>query len=66
MSRHTVLEVKTLSSHGSYHGWPTVARLAGGEFLHVGWSSAHVIVFVLVSNTDHPDWAGLAGLSSLD
>lgn len=30
-----VQEVKTISAHQSYHGWPTVARLASGELLVV-------------------------------
>ncbi len=31
MPKAVVHEVKTISSHKSYHGWPTVARLQNGE-----------------------------------
>lgn len=34
-SRADVLEVKTISSHRSYHGWPTLGRLPSGELLVV-------------------------------
>lgn len=30
-----VHEVRTISTHNSYHGWPTVARLQNGELLVV-------------------------------
>lgn len=35
MATHKVHEVKTISRHASYHGWPTVARLDRGELLVV-------------------------------
>lgn len=35
MNRHTVREVRKISTHGSYHGWPTVARLQDGRLFVV-------------------------------
>ncbi len=35
MSKHRILEVKRVSRHNSYHGWPTVALLRDGQLLVV-------------------------------
>ena len=64
MSGYQVQEVKTISTHQSYHGWPTVARLASGELLVVvsAGRERHICPFGqvhLIRSTDNgATWTG--------
>ncbi len=64
MSGYRVHEVKTISTHRSYHGWPTVARLDTGELLVVvsAGREHHVCPFgqvhLLRSSDNGQSWTG--------
>ena len=64
MSECQVHEVKTISSHHSYHGWPTVARQADGELLVVvsAGREKHVCPFgqvhLIRSSDTGKSWSG--------
>ncbi len=64
MSGYKVHEVKTISTHRSYHGWPTVARLDTGELLVVvsAGREHHVCPFgqvhLLRSSDNGQSWTG--------
>lgn len=64
MKKCNLNSLKKISTHQSYHGWPTVARLAGGELLVVvsAGRERHVCPFgqvhMLRSNDDGATWAG--------
>ena len=59
-----VRDVRTISTHRSYHGWPTVARLETGELLVVvsAGRERHVCPFgqvhLLRSSDDGRSWTG--------
>ena len=64
MTKCRVHEIQTISTHRSYHGWPTVVRLADGELLVVvsAGREKHVCPFGqvhLLRSTDHGrSWSG--------
>lgn len=57
MTAHRVHDVQTISSHHSYHGWPTVARLDSGELQVVvsAGRERHVCPFGQVHRFRSPD-----------
>ncbi len=64
MKRHQVREVRKISTHDSYHGWPTVARLRDGRLFVVvsAGRERHVCPFgqvhLLQSADNGRTWSG--------